>query len=487
MFDRPRRRRRLRSSGRPSTTPGVAGQEQASQEPWVALALEELTQGAKGPQDAVEPPRSKPNPPPPTAYPLWAVLPTALLVGVAVVFVCQSAIRTTLSQSWIGNPSLSSLERATAISSNNSLGWYRLGLKQANEGAAGAAQRSFRMAADLAPSDSATRIALGLEFERAGQFHEAERTLLDGSVVDAGFGVRWSLANYYLRRGDWDEYWLWLRDAIQADPTQLPLAASLSWRANADPATILDRGIPDQPDTNRGYFAYLYDLGQLDAMRQAWPRYSAVLTRTETPLAAQFINRLIDAGFVEEAVDAWNLLCDNILLPHAPLGPEEQRFLTNPYFLTAPSGLGFDWRAQEYRGVAWSRLPIARGRSGVEFRLAGTQESGLTLLSQVIPTVPGEYTLKFEFATQGMPTRTGVGWVVKDPYTGETLRAFEGLHNAEGFWDSGDLTYTAPVGTRAVVLELYYEAAEVGVLRRGGVLLRNVELSKTDSDGAVAL
>jgi tetratricopeptide (TPR) repeat protein len=483
MFDRPRRRRRLKNSRHPELESDAANKP--APEPWVALALEELIQGAKGPQAEVDPPRSSPALPRPTNFPKALIIPISAAVCVLALFVCQSAIRTTLSDHWIADSSIPSLEKATSFVADNALGWFRLGVAQSKQGASESAEHSLRQAAALAPSDSSSRIALGLELERVGRPDDAERALLEAAEVDAGFGVRWTLANFYLRRDDWEAVWQWIHAAILADPTQLPVAAALGWRASADPTAILDKAIPDQPDTNRGYFAYLLDLGQLSATLQAWPRFSATLTSSETAIATQYIDRLINARLIDEATVAWNLLCDKVLLPHAPLGTARDRFLTNPYFLTAPSSLGFDWHTGDNRGIAWSRLPSSESRGAIEFRLSGAQESGISLLSQIMPAAPGEYLLEFEFATQGMPTRTGVGWIVRDAYSAEVLKGFEDLNNAEGFWDSSRVNYTVPEGTRAVILELYYRSGDVGVIRRGAVQLRNVELKRTTSDGVV--
>ena len=263
-------------------------------------------------------------------------------------------------------------------------------------------------------------------------------------------------------------------------------ASSLCWRAEADPATILDQAIPDEPDINRRYFAYLYDLGQLDAMRQAWPRFSAVVTEAETEVATQFVDRLIAAGYVDEAVDAWNLLCDRALLPYAHLRGPDQRFLTNPFFLNDPSGRGFDWTAHDHRGVLWTRPETQGNRGMIDFRLSGAQESGITLLTQVLPAVPGSYSLRFDFATQGMPIRTGLGWVVRDLYSGADLRTFETLNNAEGFWDAQSLVFAVPQGTRAVVLELQYLEIESKERRLGGFALRDVRLSLAEASEAPA-
>lgn len=413
-------------------------------------------------------------------------MPTILLAVAAAVFVIQDSVLSAFAEAWVRESSIVSLERAVVAAPDHSLAWLRLGARQSRDGEADSAIASLRKAASLTPNSSSPRIALALELERKERFDDAEEVLLRAAALEAGFRPRWSLANYYARRADWDEVWNWTHESILADPAQLATAASLCWRAEADPATILDLAIPDEPEANRRYFAYLYDVAQLDAMRQAWPRFSAVVGESDTEVATLYIDRLIAAGFVDEALSAWNLLCDRELLPYDPLRGPDQLFLTNPYFLTDPLGSGFDWTAHDQRGVLWTRRPVQEGRGMIDFRLSGVQQSGIPLLTQVIPAVPGTYTFQFEFVTQGMPIQTGIGWVVRDLYSGAEIRGFSSLNNAEGFWDERTLSFSVPSGARAALLELRY--VETGTVERrlDNFGLRNMRLSLTEASEAPA-
>jgi tetratricopeptide (TPR) repeat protein len=485
MFDRPRRRRRSNSRRDPSSRREADPNAPASQ-PWIAVSVDELIEGAIGPQAAVEPPRPKPAAPPSPTYSRYAVLPAVLFVGAASIFVIQGSLRSALAEAWIGESSLVSLKRAVAAMPDRSLAWLRLGMRQSRDGESDSALRSLQMSVEGAPTASSPRIALALELERVGRFDEAESELLKAAASEAGFRPRWNLANHYARRGSWDQVWRWTHESILADPGQLAAAASLGWRAEADPAAILNLAIPDEPGINRRYFAYLNDLGQMEAMRQAWPRFSADVTESEAELATRYVDRLIGAGYVDEAVAAWNHLCDRALLPYAGLRGTDQRFLTNPFFLTDPSGRGFDWTAHDNRGVLWTRPPIQGNRGMIDFRLSGAQESGITLLTQVIPVVPGTYALRFDFATQGMPIRTGLGWVVRDLYSGEDVHPFATLNNAEGFWDAQEIIFAVPRGIRAAVLELRYVEIESKARRLGGFALRDMRLSLAEASEASA-
>ncbi|MDA1234756.1 MAG: hypothetical protein O3A53_08135 [Acidobacteria bacterium] len=106
----------------------------STSQPWIAIAVDELVEGAIGPQEAVEPPRPKPDAPPSPTYSRYAVLPAVVLVAAASVFVVQSSLRSALTEAWIGESSLVSLERAVATVPDRSLAWLRLGLRQSRDG-----------------------------------------------------------------------------------------------------------------------------------------------------------------------------------------------------------------------------------------------------------------------------------------------------------------------------------------------------------------
>ena len=76
-----------------------------------------------------------------------------------------------------------------------------------------------------------------------------------------------------------------------------------------------------------------------------------------------------------------------------------------------------------------------------------------------------------------MPIRTGLGWVVRDRYSGAEIHPFATLNNAEGFWDAEDLSFVVPPEVPAAVLELRYMEIESKERRLGGFALRDLQLS----------
>ena len=63
------------------------------------------------------------------------------------------------------------------------------------------------------PWDTRSRIELGLLAEAEGDSTTSERYLLQAAETDHLFLPRWTLANYYFRRGDTAQFWRWAKEA----------------------------------------------------------------------------------------------------------------------------------------------------------------------------------------------------------------------------------------------------------------------------------
>ncbi len=431
------------------------------------------------PSPPVNPQRSKPRPPQieetSRRYAYW--LP-ALLIA-AGVFVLLDGVKRVASDSFVARPTERSLAWAVAMSPSQPEAWRtRADWLDRVDGDSAAAERDLKRAVEAAPADSDLRVELASQLERDGRVEEAEKRLLEATNESRGFAARWALANFYLRQGRQDDYWTAIRDAVVVDPENTSAAAALCWRAFNDSKTILDRAMPDQPEVNRRYFAFLSALGNLEARREAWPRFLSTLEPRDISLGGEYVDGLIAAKDIDEAVEAWNALVERGSLPHGKLAPEQGQSLTNGELFEEPSALGFDWRPVEQRGVSWLRRPPDRDRSrAIEFRFNGAQDSPIVLLRQFAPVLPDRsYTFQLGYATQNMPAEPGVGWAVSDAADRESLVDFHRLPVAENYWDQTSFGFTTGPNTHLIALEFGYQAAP-GVERTiGRFVLRRLQL-----------
>jgi hypothetical protein len=230
---------------------------------------------------------------------------------------------------------------------------------------------------ELAPRVSAPRIRLGLAAEQRGDLAAAERALRDAYAVDHQFETRWTLANFYLRQGRANEFWQWIRSALDVSYGDRRAAFELSWNMSSDAQEILDRCIPDREEVAADYLTYLIDHQRTDAVARAARR----VHNPDLLLAATDI--LLEGSRYEDAVAVWRLAGRS--------GPEG---ITGPNFEAPQTGHGFDWRRIRSEGV---QHPFP-GR----IQLSGDQAESVELLRQYVGGLhPGTmYQVQWKFSVE---------------------------------------------------------------------------------------
>jgi hypothetical protein len=311
--------------------------------------------------------------------------------------------------------------------------------------------------AALNPYSSAPRIRLGLAAEVSGDSASAERWLLEAAKVDHQFEPRWTLANFYFRAGDKNEFWKWMRAALEVSYGDRTPAYDLCWRVSDDAGEILWRGIPDRHDVVASYLMYLFRKKPTDSRLppgMAAPqdkildvarRLAGFHDASDLPLLLGACDRLI-ADRNGAAVDVW------VLTGHTmPMG------IFNGDMVTEPLNHGFDWRAIESPGVT---------HLGNRIALSGKQGESCLLLEQALNLDAGkQYRLQWEARTVGIKSPSGLEWRV----AGQRAAL-----SPSGDWTPGELAITA--GDRFEKLEFAYQRPIGESRAEGSVELRHVRL-----------
>ena len=162
-------------------------------------------------------------------------------------------------------------------------------------------------AARLNPVSSAPRIRLGLAAETHGDFQAAENWLLDAARVDRQFEPRWTLANFYFRRERPEDFWKWIRAALEVSYGDRRLAFDLCWRVSQDANEILTRAIPVQHDVLSTYLAYvLYQ--QPEAVGPVALKLAAFRNSSDVAQLEAACDLLLESGNVGDARELWKEL-----------------------------------------------------------------------------------------------------------------------------------------------------------------------------------
>lgn len=305
--------------------------------------------------------------------------------------------------------------------------------------------------AALNPYSSAPRIKLGLAAEIHGDSANAEKWLLEAAAVDHQFEPRWTLANLYFRAERHDQFWKWIRSALEVSYGDRTPAFDLCWRAASDADEILHRALPDRHDVTGAYLGYLLRASRLDAVPEVARRLAAYRDQSDLPLLYAACDRLIEARS-SAALDLWKL--DG---QPAPAG------IFNGDFATAPLNHGFDWRQIESPGVTHVNL---NAPSGHRIAFNGQQPESCSLLQQTLTLAPGRrYVFRWQSRTTGIKSPSGLEWRVA------------GQHAAlppSDDWAPGELAITPRESFSD--LELIYQRPLGEPRAEGSVELRRVRI-----------
>jgi tetratricopeptide (TPR) repeat protein len=296
------------------------------------------------------------------------------------------------------------------------------------------AQAFWQEAARLNPRSSRAWIALGLAAERGEDFAEAERHFLKAAEVDRQYLPAWTLANFYFRRGDRQDFRPWARLAAARCYGDMTPLIKLCDRM--DPGRL--GGLGDSSVIDRTYLDLLIHESRLDdAQRVARKMLARDDSRgTDVPRLMAFTSLQIAAGNAAAAREIWK-----------GLFPASST-LTNGDFRVEPTGEGFDWKVRATSGIRsqWRE-------SRIRFFLSGNQPETCTLLDQPMELEARHYRLRFASSILGRDSPfSGLRWAIES----NALLAAESPQLDETR-DSTDAAWTFRVPVRGLArLSLFY-------------------------------
>jgi hypothetical protein len=245
-------------------------------------------------------------------------------------------------------------------------------------------------------------IELALRLEAAGDDRRAEQLLLDAYKVDHTFLPRWSLANFYFRRGNLPAFWTWARSAAEMPSDDTAPLFEMCWRVSPDASDISRKILNNNPELIRQYLDFLLARNQLPASAVIAARLAQFGTpNTDAPAVFSVINRLIAANDADAAKTLWNDLIEK----HWVVA--DQGAPNNPRFARDPLPVGFDWALSSSNGLhSWP------GPSGLETEFSGEQAENCTVAEQVVLLSPGDYEMEYTYRTDDIPAQTGLRWQI---------------------------------------------------------------------------
>jgi len=395
----------------------------------------------------------------------------ALLFGLA----CAStlSIRIGYADYWFRQRTISSTTRAIAIVPGRSDYYSQLAAMESDENPQ-ASLTALHHAVELNPFDARSWIELGLRYEADGEMKRAGECLLRAAEVDKQYLPRWTLVNYYLRRNDITEFWVWAKEAagmVYGDP--LPLL-QLCGRVSED-GKLIDRLLIKRPDTRVSYLSYLLNQKRLDLVAQP-VRYLLEGNRLEdVPVLLTVCDRFIEANRVPEALAIWNTLADAHSISFGRLSPEGGADLTNGSFALSPTSRGFDWRLPIVDGIT---AATEESPAGLRVMFSGDQPERCEPLVQFAPVRERtEYHLSSRYLTSSIKDGSGLAWRITD-MNGVVLKDHPMVSSDTEI--QTETSFVTPSGCRLVRLSLSYQRTPGTTRIDGFVALKSVDLKPSN-------
>lgn len=277
-------------------------------------------------------------------------------------------------------------------------------------------------AAALNPLNATPRIRLGLAAEIRGDSSGAEKSLLDAARVNRQFEPRWTLANFYFRRGDTSRFSQWMRAALEVSYGDRRPAFELCWNASNDAGEIFTRAIPDRREVLDAYLEYLNETHRWPAIPPVALQLASMNDAADRPVLLGAIDALIGANDAASAKSVWRAL--GYSNPPVLRGDFEPPAIHD----------GFDWRFVAGQGI--THLAIDQPRFMHRILFDGSEAESIELLRQVVSLAPhARYKLTWQARTTGIPSPTGIAWRI-----GDQTAPIASSENATG----GEFEFTAP-------------------------------------------
>ena len=359
--------------------------------------------------------------------------------------------------------SVTALQRAARLDPLNASYFAELALRAEPAIADSALER----ATELDPLNSNYWIQRGVRAEFAGDLTAAEQYFLRASQVSRLLGPRISLANFYLRRGNPDQFWKWARSALDISYGDLEGTFLLCWQMTPDAKVILDRALPQRPGVLAQFLKFVVQ--QAGAVA-AQPVAEVLLTCADEDsrdALLDYCERLIAAGRFPAAHEIWLGLDRRGLLGsgvHA-----SGNLLYNAAFDARPLQRAFDWKVTSNSDVTSSVQPGGI----IEVTLTGEQPEQFIVLSQVV-ALDGSGSCRFSFESlTKVHSDPGLTWRVEDLETHGELARLPVAGSDQ--WTPQVMQLTNP-HTRFILVTLEYERRSGTIRYEGRADFRRLRL-----------
>lgn len=313
----------------------------------------------------------------------------------------------------------------------------------------------YEKAVSLSPNDYRFWMALGTASEQAGDRVKAERALKQAVALAPAYAYpRWYLGNLLLRTGRYDEAFVELRIASEADVEFQPQQFNLIWEIyGADPEGS-KKAVGESSVTRAKFALYLVGREKYEEGLRLWDSLSADDKRANKETAETMVNSLVTKWRYHDALKVWNDIAPNEKF-RAEVGS-----VFDPGFEEASSygsEATFGWQVTQVPQVQVG-IDNVKSHSGINsLRLAFQVRSNIEDINvaQLVPVAANtEYDFEFYISTEKLETGGPTLVQIVDPTTSGVLVTSPGAPGGTSDWTRVALTFKTGDKTEAVLIRI---------------------------------
>jgi tetratricopeptide (TPR) repeat protein len=170
-----------------------------------------------------------------------------------------------------------------------------------------AAVAEYEKAVSLSPNDYRFWMDLGHALEQEGEADRAEKALREAVKLAPSYAYpRWLLGNLLLRADRYDEAFMELRKASEANEEFQPQLFNVAWQLNKDDFEALKASIGNTPGARAQFSKYLLAREKVDEGLGLWNSLTDTEKRANRSAAESIIKSLIEGKRFHKAVEVWN-------------------------------------------------------------------------------------------------------------------------------------------------------------------------------------
>lgn len=312
----------------------------------------------------------------------------------------------------------------------------------------------YEKAVSLSPNDYRFWMSLGTASEQAGDTAKAEQALRRAVELAPSYSYpRWYLGNLLLRNGRYDEAFVELRRASEADPELQPQQFNLIWEVyNSDPAS-LQKSVGESAKARAEFGLYLLGRQKYEDGLRIWDSLNSDEKRANKQSGEAIVNNLITAFHYHEALRVWNDITVN-----EKFRAEVGRVFDGGFEDASSYGpeMVFGWQVKAVQGLQIGVDERSHGgANSLQLRFhVRTNIEDLNIVQLVLVAPNTEYDFEFYVATEKIETGSPPLVQIVDPTTSGVLASSPAAAAGTSDWNRVGLSFKTGDKTEAVMIKV---------------------------------